>query len=81
MVTADGDWKVLWNADKTVFENYTLTQAEDEKFSKHESSYAAVGLCLFSFQVLFWAVLVVTGYWLSGGDISVRFGFSGTSTA
>ena len=42
MVTADGDWKARWNADKTVLENHTLAKAEDEKFSKHESSYAAV---------------------------------------
>ena len=25
MVTADGDWKARWNADKTVLENHTLT--------------------------------------------------------
>ena len=43
MVTGDGDWKARWNADKTVLENHTLAKAEDEKFSKHESSYAAVG--------------------------------------
>ena len=47
MVTGDGDWKARWNADKTVLENHTLTQAEDEKFRKHENSYAAVGLAFF----------------------------------
>ena len=49
MVTADGDWKARWNADKTVLENHTLAKAEDEKFSKHESSYAAVGYAFFPF--------------------------------
>ena len=49
MVTGDGDWKALWNADKTVLENHTLTQAEDEKFSKHKNRYAAVGYTFFPF--------------------------------
>ena len=49
MVTADGDWKARWNADKTVLENHTLAKAEDEKFSKHESSYAAIGYAFFPF--------------------------------
>ena len=49
MVTGDGDWKARWNADKTVLENHTLTQAEDEKFRKHETNYAAVGLAFFYF--------------------------------
>ena len=49
MVTADGDWKARWNADKTVLENHTLAKAEDEKFSKHERSYAAVGYAFFPF--------------------------------
>ena len=30
MVTRDGDWKSRWNADKTVLENHSLAQAEDE---------------------------------------------------
>ena len=47
MVTGDGDWKALWNADKTVLENHTLTHAEDVKFRKHETNYAAVGLAFF----------------------------------
>ena len=49
MVTGDGDWKAQWNADKTVLENHTLTQAADEKFRKHETYYAAVGLAFFPF--------------------------------
>ena len=49
VVTGDGDWKARWNADKTVLENHTLTQAEDEKFRKHETNYAAVGLAFFPF--------------------------------
>ena len=31
------------SAVEAVLENHTLSKAEDEKFSKHESSYAAVG--------------------------------------
>ena len=49
MVAADGDWKARWNADKTVLENHTLTQAEDEKFPKHGNNYAAVGYAFFPF--------------------------------
>ena len=49
MVTTGGDWKAQWNADKTVLENHTLTKAGDEKFSKHESSYAAVCYAFFPF--------------------------------
>ena len=49
MVTGDGDWKARWNADKTVLENHTLTQAEDEKFRKHETNYGLVGLVFFPF--------------------------------
>ena len=37
MVTGDRDWKARWNADKNVLEDHTLTQAEDEKFRKHET--------------------------------------------
>ena len=37
MVAGDWDWKARWNADKNVLENHTLTQAEDEKFRKHET--------------------------------------------
>ena len=51
MFTGDGDWKARWNADKTVLENYTLTQAEDEKFKKHETNYAVVGLAFFRIVV------------------------------
>ena len=51
MVTADGDWKAQWNADKTVLENHTLTQAEDENFCKHENSYAAVSYAFFPFAL------------------------------
>ena len=32
-----------------MLENHTLTQAEDEKFRKHETNYAAVGLAFFPF--------------------------------
>ena len=32
-----------------MLENHTLTKAEDEKFSKHESSYPAVGYAFFPF--------------------------------
>ena len=32
-----------------MLENRTLTQAEDEKFRKHETNYAAVGLAFFPF--------------------------------
>ena len=49
MVTAVGDWKARWNADKTVLVNNTLTKAEDEKFSKHECSYAAISYAFFPF--------------------------------
>ena len=64
MVTADGDWKARWNADKTVLENHTLTQAEDEKFCKHENSYAAVGYAFFPF---------VLGYFGGIGSKAARF--------
>ena len=39
------------DADKTasVLENHTLTQAEDEKFHKHETNYAFVGFACFPF--------------------------------
>ena len=56
MVTGDGDWKARWNANKTALESHTLTQAEDEKFHKHENSYSAVS---YVFSLLFWAVLAV----------------------
>ena len=49
LVTGDEDWKARWNADKTVLENHTLTQAEDKKFRKHDTSYAAVDLAFFPF--------------------------------
>ena len=50
-----GIGKALWNADKTVLENHTLTQAEEEKFLKHENNYAAVCLAfpLLSLAVFF----------------------------
>ena len=52
MVTADGDWKARWNADKTVLENHTLT--------KNSASMRAVMLLsVMPFSLLFWAVLVV----------------------
>ena len=43
-----------WNAEKTVFENHTLKQANEEMFRKHENSNAAMGI---SNSPLFFAVL------------------------
>ena len=37
------------DADKTVLENHTLTQADDEKFSKLENNHVAIGLAFFPF--------------------------------
>ena len=77
MVTGDGDWKARWNANKTALESHTLTQAEDEKFHKHENrTVILLSVMFFPFcSGLFWQ------YWLPGSEISVCFGFSGTSTA
>ena len=41
--------RARWNANKTVHENHTLTQAYGEKFRKHETNYAAVYLAFFPF--------------------------------
>ena len=43
-----------WNAEKTVFENHTLKQANEEMFRKHENSYAAMGIAVSPLFLLFW---------------------------
>ena len=49
MVTEDGDWNARWSADRTLLENHTLRQAEDEMFRTQETNYAAVCLAFFPF--------------------------------
>ena len=53
MFIEDGNWKARWNPDKTVPENRTLSQAEDEKFQKHETNSADGGLAFSSFVLCY----------------------------
>ena len=44
MVTGECYWKARRNTDKTGIENHTLKQLADEKFRKHETTYAFGGI-------------------------------------
>ena len=77
MKTGDGDWKALWNADKTVSLCLRTIPLHRQRMKNSRSMRPIMLLLVLPFSFcsgLLWQ------YWLPGCEISVHFGFSGTST-